>query len=151
MATTYYLKLISSLPESTYFALNASQSTLVSIVSLSVLLCNSLFWVMVTLNDSENHPVWFTLAFPSTYLPANRVSICIQISVLIYYRSIFYIPNKSKILPFSQFKPKAQCLTPVILATQEAEIRKIMVRSQPRQIVPKILSQKYPSQKGLLE
>jgi hypothetical protein len=27
-------------------------------------------------------------------------------------------------------------LTPVILATQEAEIRKIEVRSQPRQIVP---------------
>jgi hypothetical protein len=27
-------------------------------------------------------------------------------------------------------------LTPVILATQEAEIRRIMVQSQPRQIVP---------------
>jgi hypothetical protein len=31
---------------------------------------------------------------------------------------------------------------PVILATQEAEIRKIMVRSQPRQIVQKLLFQK---------
>jgi hypothetical protein len=28
-----------------------------------------------------------------------------------------------------------QLLTPLILATQEAEIRRIMVRSQPRQIV----------------
>jgi hypothetical protein len=31
-------------------------------------------------------------------------------------------------------------LTPVILATQEAEIRRITVRSQPRQIVRDILS-----------
>jgi hypothetical protein len=36
---------------------------------------------------------------------------------------------------------------PVILATQEAEIRRIDVRSQPRQIVHKILAQKNPSQK----
>jgi hypothetical protein len=33
---------------------------------------------------------------------------------------------------------------PIILATQEAEIRRIMVRSQPRQIVCKTLSQKSP-------
>jgi hypothetical protein len=31
-------------------------------------------------------------------------------------------------------------LTPVILATQEAEIRKIMVKSQPRPIICKTLS-----------
>jgi hypothetical protein len=36
---------------------------------------------------------------------------------------------------------------PVILATQEAEIRRIMVRSQPRQTVCQTLSQKNPSQK----
>jgi hypothetical protein len=36
---------------------------------------------------------------------------------------------------------------PVILATQEAEIRRIMVRSQPRQIVHETLSRKNPSQK----
>jgi aspartate-semialdehyde dehydrogenase len=36
-------------------------------------------------------------------------------------------------------------LTPVILATQEAEIRKIMVRSQPGQIVHETPSQKYPT------
>jgi hypothetical protein len=38
-------------------------------------------------------------------------------------------------------------LTPVILATQEPEIRRISVRSQPRQIVCETLSQKNPSQK----
>jgi hypothetical protein len=36
---------------------------------------------------------------------------------------------------------------PIILATQEAEIRRIVVRSQPQQRVCKRLSQKYPSQK----
>jgi hypothetical protein len=35
-------------------------------------------------------------------------------------------------------------LTPVILATQEAGIRRITVRSQPRQIVHEILSRKNP-------
>jgi hypothetical protein len=40
---------------------------------------------------------------------------------------------------------------PVILATQEAEIRRITVRSQPGQIARKTLPQKYPSQKRLAE
>jgi predicted GNAT family N-acyltransferase len=47
-----------------------------------------------------------------------------------------------------------QCwrLTPVILATQEAVIRRIVVQSQPRgQIVPKTLSQKTQHMKGLEE
>jgi hypothetical protein len=41
----------------------------------------------------------------------------------------------------------------VILVTQEAEIRRITVRrDQPGEIVPKTLSQKYPTQKkGLVE
>jgi hypothetical protein len=38
-------------------------------------------------------------------------------------------------------------LTPVILATQEAEVRRIEVRSQPRQIVCETLSCQKPSQK----
>jgi hypothetical protein len=41
-------------------------------------------------------------------------------------------------------------LTPVILATQEVEIRKIMVQSQPGQIVSEPLPRKYPSQKKSL-
>jgi hypothetical protein len=36
---------------------------------------------------------------------------------------------------------------PVILATQEAEIRRISVQSQPRQIVHKTLSRKKPIKK----
>jgi hypothetical protein len=39
----------------------------------------------------------------------------------------------------------------VILAIQEAEIRRISVQSQPRQIVCQTLSRKYTSQKGLAE
>jgi hypothetical protein len=35
----------------------------------------------------------------------------------------------------------------IILALQEAEVRRSMVRSQPRQIVHETLSRKYPSQK----
>jgi hypothetical protein len=41
-----------------------------------------------------------------------------------------------------------QWLMPVILATQEAEIRRVVVRSPPRQIVQETLSQKNPLQKG---
>jgi hypothetical protein len=40
-----------------------------------------------------------------------------------------------------------QWLMPVILATQEAEIRRTAVGSQPRQIVHETLSRKNPSQK----
>jgi mannosyltransferase OCH1-like enzyme len=39
---------------------------------------------------------------------------------------------------------KHQWLTRVILAIQEAEIRRITVQSQPGQIVLQTLSQKYP-------
>jgi hypothetical protein len=41
-------------------------------------------------------------------------------------------------------------LTPVILATQEAEIRRIIVQSHPRQIVHEILFQKTHNKKGLV-
>jgi hypothetical protein len=40
---------------------------------------------------------------------------------------------------------------PVILTTQEAEIRRIIVQSKSRQTVHKTLSHKKPSQKGLVE
>jgi hypothetical protein len=40
-----------------------------------------------------------------------------------------------------------QWLMPVILTTEEAAIGRIEVQSQPRQIVHRILSQKYPTQK----
>jgi hypothetical protein len=40
-----------------------------------------------------------------------------------------------------------QWLTPVILTTQDAEIRRTAVLSQPGQIVRETLSQKYPSEK----
>jgi hypothetical protein len=42
-------------------------------------------------------------------------------------------------------------LSPVILATQEAEIRRIVVQDQFRQIVRGTLSHKNPTQKGLVE
>jgi hypothetical protein len=42
---------------------------------------------------------------------------------------------------------QVQWLTPVILPTQETEIRRIVVQSQPGQIVHETLSQKKPSQK----
>jgi hypothetical protein len=37
---------------------------------------------------------------------------------------------------------------PIILATQEAEIRRVAVQSQPGQILLETLSQKYPKQKN---
>jgi hypothetical protein len=41
----------------------------------------------------------------------------------------------------------APAVTPVTLATQEAKIRRIVVWSQPKQIVPENLSRKYPTHK----
>jgi hypothetical protein len=42
-------------------------------------------------------------------------------------------------------------LMPTILVTQEAEITRILVASQPRETVHKTLSGKYLTQKGLVE
>jgi hypothetical protein len=42
-------------------------------------------------------------------------------------------------------------LTPVILATQEADVRRIMVRRQPRQIVPETISKTLITKKELAE
>jgi hypothetical protein len=47
--------------------------------------------------------------------------------------------------------PVAHACNPSYSATQEAEIKRIMVRSQPGQIVYKILSQKNPHIQGLVE
>jgi hypothetical protein len=51
----------------------------------------------------------------------------------------------------SSYWPGAGWLTPIIQATQEAEIRRIMVQSQPWQIVCETLSQKIHHKKGLVE
>jgi hypothetical protein len=54
----------------------------------------------------------------------------------------------------TEMKKSRVCWTPVAhtcIATQEAEIRRIVIRSQPRQIVRKISSQKNHHKKGLVE
>jgi hypothetical protein len=57
-----------------------------------------------------------------------------------------------KVLLRAMSLARRQWPTPVILATQEAEIRRIMVQSHIGQIVQEIQSQKYPKQKkGLVE
>jgi hypothetical protein len=51
-----------------------------------------------------------------------------------------------------EVQPGHQWLTPVILATQEAEIRRMAIRSQPGQILRKTLSgKKLITKKGLVE
>jgi hypothetical protein len=42
-------------------------------------------------------------------------------------------------------------MIPKILATQEAEVRRIVVQSQPRQIIHENLSKKPITEKGLVE
>jgi hypothetical protein len=60
-------------------------------------------------------------------------------------------------VPIPLFKSKCRFLagswwlTPVILDTHEAEIRRIKVQSQTGQIVHETQSQNYPSKKGLVE
>jgi hypothetical protein len=49
------------------------------------------------------------------------------------------------------FQCLALWLTPVIPATSEAEIRRIVVQGQPGQIVHEALSQKNPTKTGLAE
>jgi hypothetical protein len=71
-----------------------------------------------------------------------------ELSVLLHYLS-----HASLQKPNFKKNKVAGCwwLMPVILASQETEIRRIVVQSQPRKIVHKTLSRKYPSQKGLEE
>jgi hypothetical protein len=64
-------------------------------------------------------------------------------------------PMKTKAPLLNLYNPKTlktyparrQWLTPVILVTQEAEIRKVMVRNHAGQILCETLSRKHPSQK----
>jgi hypothetical protein len=58
-------------------------------------------------------------------------------------RPLFPFPTRAKEI----IQAGHRCLTPIILATQEAEIRRIEVQSQPTQIVHNNLSQKNSSQK----
>jgi hypothetical protein len=73
------------------------------------------------------------------------------------WKDIFQAQKESNCQPRLVYPAKlsflAGCwwLMPVILATQEAKIRRIVVQSQPGQIVHKILSQKKNHKKGLLE
>jgi hypothetical protein len=62
-------------------------------------------------------------------------------------------PTSERGLTQHQNNGRAGCrwLTPVFLATQEAEIRRIEVRSQSGQIVQETLSRKKKSQKELVE
>jgi hypothetical protein len=57
----------------------------------------------------------------------------------------------SLLVPFFKILARHQWLMPVILATQEAEIRRIIVRSQPRQIFTRpYLKKKTPITKIVL-
>jgi hypothetical protein len=60
-------------------------------------------------------------------------------------QGVEYQPSKYEALSSNSSTAGSQWFTPVILATQEAEIRRIMVQSQLRQIVLETLSQKYLS------
>jgi hypothetical protein len=59
--------------------------------------------------------------------------------------------RKSIFLYIKNICSQAWWLLPVIRATQEAEIRRIVVWSQPRQIVLETLSQKTFHKKGLVK
>jgi hypothetical protein len=65
--------------------------------------------------------------------------------------SVFkFLSNTAKVLDLAVNKKKKArhwWLTPIILATREAEIRRIVVQRQPRQIVPRGPIMKIPKQK----
>jgi hypothetical protein len=67
-------------------------------------------------------------------------------SVVLFLPTLLLFKKKKK-----KAQPRRQWLTPVILKTQEAEIRRIAVRSPLVQIVPETLSRKTHHKKGLVE
>jgi hypothetical protein len=88
----------------------------------------------------------------TNYFNVKHSIILFEIFVSIYYKYLREkksgpTKNLCKNLSYSW----AQCLTPEILASQVAEIRRIMVQSQPGQIVCKTLSQKNLHKKGMVE
>jgi hypothetical protein len=64
-----------------------------------------------------------------------------------FFSHFHYHYGISLLHDLNKIKGQHQWLMPVILATQEAEIRRIVVWSQPRQIVCETLYWKNPSQK----
>jgi hypothetical protein len=62
---------------------------------------------------------------------------------------VLYLPLKFSPKSVVKMEPhdRCQCLMPIILATQEAEIRRMTIQSQPWQIVCETLSQENSSQK----
>jgi hypothetical protein len=67
--------------------------------------------------------------------------VCQVISLLDIQRDLFaFVEFETEEQTAEAIEGRRRWLTPIILATQEAEIRRIVVPSQPRQIVCKTLS-----------
>jgi hypothetical protein len=60
---------------------------------------------------------------------------------------VLNVKNPTDFTKLIKLESGCWCLTPIILPTQEAEIRRIVVQILPWQILLKTLSQKNPSQK----
>jgi hypothetical protein len=104
------------------------------------------FWVYIQRTKSRSHrSIYSSIIIPGLLIrPKGRSN---QVS-----RANDWI-NRTCVTILQYFQPKkgnhTRCwwLTPLILTTQEAEIRRLEVQIQPWQIVLKTLSWKYPSQK----
>jgi hypothetical protein len=92
------------------------------------------------------------MIFPS-YSPSYTIPYILPLPLVptprgdLFYLSILCFWKEDFLFIFLKISIQAgvcQWLTPVILATQEAEIRRIIVWSQPGKIVCKTLSQKKP-------
>jgi hypothetical protein len=91
----------------------------------------------------------FVQCFALCSIPSISLSLC---SALPFAASLLSTVTATSPFPWPHFQlicilTRCWWLTPVILATQEAEIRRIAVWSQPRQIVCETMSWKNPSQK----